>query len=199
MVLFGSCGIVKNQQAIMMPKMLEAQQEMFRGLSADFETPEMDSLLTIVEDSLGGTNQRANAQLPFRNMGAAMEKMMSMTEFQKTWIVRFGYLGFLVMGLYQLAGIFLLIQKPFSVKLAYVALGTSLVFSIIKTIVMSSDSSFSLISMMSTFGESFGIIFDIALIIVIVTSTRGSNQGSKPNRGTGTGNMPSPSDTLVVD
>jgi hypothetical protein len=195
MIVFASCGVVKNLQSVKLSENVEAKLIEANDLMIDhdLDNQEMDSLF---EDS----------NLPERMIYGAVgltflviERMISVSKYEQTWIVRFGYLGLFITMVYLLAGVFLLMMKSFSIKLAYEALICNLVFASIKTIVLFKGWSGSLYVVMLILNDLFDVFVSLVLIIVIMASNIAPKKRPKPNRGTGTGNMPSPSDTLVVD
>ncbi|TRX58855.1 hypothetical protein FNH22_13350 [Fulvivirga sp. M361] len=165
LMLFGGCSVTKNIQAINMPEMLEMQQDMMEKMSGYKGENSFDSLSTT-----SGSNiyEAPDAEM-FKNMTEGMQKVFAVSDFTKTWTVRFGYIGLLVAILYVLSGVFLLIKKEFSIKLVYLALVTSIVFSVIQSFVLALDPAGGLMAMSAGFGNIFGIMIDIILIIVVVT------------------------------
>jgi hypothetical protein len=172
MMFFGGCSVMSDVQSINMPSMLEMQQNMLKGITDGIKTTNADSVETEKTDSIENHNSRADQALIVDNMGKTMDEMFYMSDFSKTWIVRFGYIGIFVSFIYILGGVFLLIRKKFSLELAYAALGLSILFGVIQSIVLSTNSSNGLMSMSTGFSQVFGIMIDIILVIVIVVSDR---------------------------
>ncbi len=171
MLLFGSCSLNGDLQSIYSPKMFEIQEKILDGMSDGMKDAQSDSTKTNKEDATE-TTSNLDDKIMFEKMSENMKDMFHVSDFTKTWMVRFGYIGIIVSIIYILGGLFLLIKKPFSIKLVYVALGLSIIFSIVKVIVLSADSSDSFITMTAGFSEMFGVVFDIILLIVILTSNR---------------------------
>ncbi|MEP4533999.1 MAG: hypothetical protein ABJ004_13000 [Cyclobacteriaceae bacterium] len=162
LMLFGGCSVSKSIQAINMPDMIEMQTKMMEKM-----TQSSDSL----------SNNSINEQTEvFQGMAEGMQEMFAMSEFTKTWTVRFGYLGIVVAIIYVFSGIFLMVRRDFSIKLAYGALILSMVFSAIQSLVLASDSSGGYISKAAGFGNSFGIILDLILLVVIVAMDKSAFQ-----------------------
>ncbi|WP_456461301.1 hypothetical protein [Reichenbachiella sp.] len=159
LMLFGGCSVTKSIQAINVSDILEIQSQMMEKMSQSSLGESTDSL------AVSSSDKQLEA---FRGMAAGMQEMFKMSEFTKIWTIRFGYLGILVAIAYVLSGIFLMLKKPFSIKLAYGALIFSIVFSAIQSIVLASDSTGGWISKSAGFGNSFGIILDLILLVVIV-------------------------------
>ena len=163
---------MSDLQSINMPNMIEMQQNMFKDMSDGFKGTKTDSIKTYSPDSIPAENSLSDQAIIIDNMSKTMGDMFYMSEFTKTWIVRFGYIGIVVSFIYILGGVFLLIRKPFSLKLAYGALSLSILFSVIQSIVISIDSASGFMAMSAGFSQVFGIIIDIILIIVIATSDK---------------------------
>lgn len=142
-----------------MPNMLAMQTEMFEKMSETSTSFPADSL---------SMDQSGEQVVAFQEMAEGMTEMFSMSDFTKTWTVRLGYMGLIVSILYILSGVFLLVKKPFSINLVYGALALSIVFSITESIVLTSDSAGGLMAMAAGFGNFFGIIIDIILLVVVV-------------------------------
>ncbi len=165
LMLFGGCSLTKNIQSINMPDMIEMQQNMMEKMAGSTTSINSDSLF---EASNRDTTNVQNIDM-FKNIAERMQDMFAMSEFTKTWTVRFGYIGLFVSIIYILSGIFLLIKKGFSIKLVYIALITSIVFSGVQSLVLASDTSGGFIAKSASFGNMFGIIIDIILIVVLVS------------------------------
>lgn len=159
LMLFGGCSVSKNIQAINMPSLLEMQQNMITKMHG------MDTVTS--QDTLATAPGVGDAEA-FKNIAEGMTEIFKVSEFAKTWTVRFGYIGLFVATLYILSGVFLLLKRSFSIQLVYIALVTSIVFSGIQSLVLASDPSGGLISKTAGFGNIFGIIVDIVLVVVIV-------------------------------
>src|SRR6056297_3055003 len=136
LMLFGGCSVTKNIQSIIMPDMLEMQKNMMKKMAGSSTTNSSDSLSASTRVD---TADIKGAEM-FKNMAEGMQEMFGMSDFTKTWTVRFGYIGLLVSIIYILSGVFLLIKKKFSIKLVYTALILSIVFSGIQSLVLASDS-----------------------------------------------------------
>jgi len=167
MILFGGCSITKSFQSVNMPNMLEMQEEMMGNLAQPIS---IDSLN--LPDSVKAAYNSEQVAKTYKNMANGMQKMFAMSEFAQTWSVRFGYIGFVVAIIYIFSGIFLLIRKPFSIKLVYGALVLSIVFSIIQSFVLASDPAVGMMAMSAGFGNVFGIIIDVILIVVVIMMNR---------------------------
>lgn len=168
MIAFGGCSVVNDMQTVYMPQMVEMQQDMMEGFSQGIH----DGDSTIFGDSTDIRLNRSEGNEAIENMQKTMSKMFYMSDFTKTWIVRFGYIGVLVSLVYVLGGVFLLNKKNYSIKLAYAALAISIAFGVTKGAVLSSEASTGFIALSTGFSQMFGIVFDIIFLVVIATSDR---------------------------
>ncbi|MGL1885891.1 MAG: hypothetical protein OCD76_05195 [Reichenbachiella sp.] len=158
LMLFGGCSITKNIQAINLPNIIAMQNEMMEIMT--------DPSTNATIDSLSNSNEDLET---FQGIAEGMQQMFTMSEFTKTWTVRFGYLGLIITTIYIFSGVFLMVKKPFSIKLAYVALVLNIVFSGVQSVVLATDSSGGLMAMAAGFGNVFGIILDLILLVVIIS------------------------------
>lgn len=84
-----------------------------------------------------------------------------LSDFERTWNIRFVYIGLLVWFIFIVGGIFLLIKKSYSVKFAYVAITLSILFFIIQCIVFVPNSA-----------VLFGLLVGFVLLIVLSVSDK---------------------------
>lgn len=201
MILFGGCSVMNDINAIRMPAMLEKQKAIFHEKMEERKNEERDEDTEQEEDKDDeyadedaeleeeyddGTDQDTinedDGSFHFEidtdedDPDEAIEKVeniLNLSEFTKTWIVRFGYIGVVVSALYLLAGVFLLIPKKFSIKLAYTALILSIVVSGVSAVVLTTDSSSTgFIGLFTGFSQIFGVIIDIVLLAIIFASEK---------------------------
>ncbi|MBS1593958.1 MAG: hypothetical protein JST76_08640 [Bacteroidetes bacterium] len=171
MMLLGGCSTIKNCQLILTPVLLENQKAMMKGL-VPMVSVRVDTTTQTLGDSSITVIEKTRSPLGNKEMIQNMEKMFYMSDFQKTWIVRLGYIGFIPSLIYIVGGLFLLIKRRFSIKLACSALILSALFSVIRTVVLLKDASIGFIAMSSSFGMIFGVIMDVILLIIILASDR---------------------------
>lgn len=170
-MLLGGCSTIKNCQLILTPVLLENQKAMMKGL-VPMVSVRVDTTTQTLGDSSITVIEKTRSPLGNKEMIQNMEKMFYMSDFQKTWIVRLGYIGFIPSLIYIVGGLFLLIKRRFSIKLACSALILSALFSVIRTVVLLKDASIGFIAMSSSFGMIFGVIMDVILLIIILASDR---------------------------
>lgn len=171
MMLLGGCSTIKNCQLILTPVLLENQKAMMKGL-VPMVSVRVDTTTQTLGDSSITVIEKTRSPLGNKEMIQNMEKMFYMSDFQKTWIVRLGYIGFIPSLIYIVGGLFLLIKRRFSIKLACSALILSALFSVIRTVVLLKEASIGFIAMSSSFGMIFGVIMDVILLIIILASDR---------------------------
>jgi hypothetical protein len=169
MIIFGGCSVMNDLQSINLPGVLEKQKVIINDTLE--ENAEEDSLVSEQIDSLG-TPEKDGVDA-FQDPKKIAEEVLTLSEFTKTWIVRFGYIGVGVSLLYILGGIFLLTPRKLSIPIAYAALIVSIAFSGIQAVVLTSSGSASgLIALTSGFSQIFGIIIDIILLSIVFASDK---------------------------
>ncbi len=146
LIIFGILGMVGNIQAIFVPQ--------FMGLHESFF-------------------EMARERAEERNPDAAevfdeLEKMSDVPEWFPTWISFYGFIGVLFMMLYFFSGIAMLNLKRNAIKLAYLALGLSIMFALGQILVaLMFLSSFVVIGLV--FGGVISLIIDLIILSVIMT------------------------------
>ncbi len=149
MCLMGGCGSLSHFNEINYRSQLAFQQEIMDNMNSNSEFEEM-------QDSIAST----------------FDEIINPSEYQIRWTINFGYIGFIVSALFIFGGIFLLVIKPFSIKLAYAALFFSIGVSILKAIIMIGFYESSLISNFASFGNFFSIGLDFVLLIILYTGSK---------------------------
>lgn len=172
MIVFGGCGALNDIKAISMPEQLVKQKELIKDKIEEEKASEQDSVSTEDMDSLPATTAEDKEEILFFGKKQSVEEMLDLSEFTKTWIVRFGYIGAFVSLLYILGGVFLLVRKTFSIKLVYAALVISILCSGAQAAVLTSSSSSGIIAITTGLSQIFGIIIDIILLAVVFSSDK---------------------------
>ncbi len=173
-IIFACFGILGAGQDMLMPYMLTIQKEIFAGIEEQVEREE-DSRRSETESADDhGKEYEKRRGIPYDGPPDAMFRMMenvwNFPDWFATWSITSGVFRLLINGFYIMASIMLLMVKPYSIRMFYIAAGTSIGFSIIKAGVLASALSFMVIAMM--FGGIFGIIIDIVLIVVVAVSDK---------------------------
>ena len=86
-------------------------------------------------------------------------------------IITFGYIGLFFSFLFLVGCVFLLIKKSFSIKLAYAVLGTNILFSVVRWVMLSGEGG-TLISLGNSLGAAISIFTCLILFIVILSSDK---------------------------
>jgi hypothetical protein len=174
MMAFGGCSVLNNIQAISLPAKLDEKKAEFHKKMEEKKANKPDTLITAETDSLTllGDSSGTKKYKAEKKFDLA-KNVLDMPESTKTWIVRFGYMGIIVAILYGLGGVYLLIPKKFSVKLAYGVLILSIAFTAAKTIVLLSPGSASGVIALTMGGtQLFSILIDIVLLSVVFASDK---------------------------
>lgn len=186
MLLLGSCGAYNNVNKINMPGTLEQTSAIFDQMTVEFSRTskegvqrtqdgiEGEDLIDSISSAMGKDLEMDSASLnTIENVFGSLDEMMVFSDYYKKWIVRLGYLGLGVAIIYFLAGFFLVIGKPYSLKLTYVALGLSLAFMIFQIVIFSMDKEGGMVSRWSaTFGSYFMIFINIVLLLIVATANK---------------------------
>lgn len=177
MIIFGGCSVINDIQAISMPSIIEKQKELIsKEIEEDeqWEEEEISTDTTAINDADSLSEDRYQLEDDSTQLARKKEAMevLNIPEFTKTWIVRFGYIGIVSSLLYILGGVFLLVRKSFSIKLAYTALIVSILCSGAGAAVLTSGSSSGLIALTTGLTQLFGVLIDIVLLAVIFASDK---------------------------
>lgn len=186
MIVFGGCSIVNDFKSIVLPTELEKQRGIIKEKMDEARTHATDSAALESADSLKAKEAENDydyddddGEESFEETEKKVEEAMRLPEFSKIWIVRFGYIGVFSAVLYVLGGIFLLVKRNFSIKLAYAVLIVSILTSGAQLAVLTSSSSSGIIALTTGLGQILGIIIDILLMSVIFASDKEAYDFSK--------------------
>ena len=175
MIAFGGCSIVNDIKSITLPGMLEKQKGLIKEKMDEARVHAQEDSLKNAQraDSLRAEDDEdEDVEETFEEKEKKVEEAMKLPEFSKIWIVRFGYIGLASAVLYILGGIFILVRRNFSIKLAYGVLIVSILTSVAQAIVLTSGSSSGIIALTTGLGQLVGIAIDIILIAVIFASDK---------------------------
>ena len=198
MMLIGGCGIKNDIQSINIRSVLEMKDKILDNIqtkkshskktkrdSSDNSTEkskaaELDSsdLLNVGQvvlqdslsndsfskDSLSDSDNEINVKDMFGSLLDVPEETIST-------IIRFGYIGLFFSFFFILGAVFLLIQKNFSIKLAYAVLGANILFSIFRWVMLSGKGG-TLLALGNSIGAAFSIFSSIILVVVILSSDK---------------------------
>lgn len=156
-------------KSITLPAILEKQKALVKGKMEEARTHAADSSATKI-DSLATADD--DPKESFDEKQKKVDEMLKLSDFSKTWIVRFGYVGVFSAVLYILGGIFLLVRKSFSIKLAYAVLIFSILSSAVQAAVLTSGESSGIIALSTGLSQLLGVVVDIILIAIIFASDK---------------------------
>jgi len=188
MILFGGCGTYNNITKINTPKMLEMTSTIFEEISSEIDISvedgefhldsikdvTMDSITHIIEELSGQDMTDSTESAAVEKIFGSMSNMLNFSDYYLKWIVRLGIIGTIVALIYLMAGIFLVMGKPFALKLSYIALGLSIAFMIFQIVIMSMDKEGGMISRMSTNVSAYFMIFANIILLIIIKASDGS-------------------------
>jgi len=169
MIMFGGCSVLNSVQIINLPDKLEEKKVEIHH-KMDKSTAEVnDSVAVVATDSLITESVPSGKKEKLEKA----EKILQLSEFSKTWMVRFGYIGIIVALIYMTSGFFLMKPKRFSIKLAYGALILSIAYCATQTVVLTSaGSSAGTIALITGASKIISIIIDIILLSVVFASDK---------------------------
>lgn len=195
MIVFGLFGLIGNVQDMFMPDIIDVQQDILDGISeaeSGIDEAWEEALEDLESESDSLTSDSTNTEYELteeereklqkvdefftESMPDMVNNMLHISEFAKTWIKRFAYIGLLISILYMLSGIFLMVIRRFSIPLAVTTLILSLVVSISKIFVFLSDADSGWIIKTTMFWEIFSILIDVAFLLVILLASRQAYQ-----------------------
>jgi len=146
----------------------ESNQEEYAEEAPVVEEEDSDEHVRDEETAVDVDQDMAETDIPegMEAITEMMDDVFNMSENTKMWTIRFGYIGMFLALIYFLGGLFLLIPKPFSIKLAYAALAVSVIFKLVQWQVLSAESG-GIMQAMSGVGAIFSVVIDLILLAVI--------------------------------
>ena len=180
MMLFAGCNLLGDIQRINAPRLLDMQESMFTQITKTIDQAEQevkdDPIIVIHKDSTLIEEESMitinNDTMGLSQLTESFSQMIHVSDYMKKWMVRLGYMGIVVSLIYFFGGLFLLIKKHFSLRLAYGSIGLSIVFAVFKSIINTMDDSSGLLSVFGNFGNYWSIFIDIILLVIIVASDK---------------------------
>jgi len=189
MMLIGGCGIKNDIQYINIRSMLAMKDKFISNIDKSIEK-ETDSSATnpsenVVTDSMSidtiseeDENDEVNSDTSaidlngekkdINEVKSMIDGFLDVPEETIQWMIRLGYIGLFFSLLFLIGGLFLLIKKDFSIKLAYIVLGANIAFSIFKWVMLSGKGG-SMLAISNSVGAVFSIILSIIVGIVIIS------------------------------
>ncbi len=179
MILLGGCGALNNVQKISLPKSLDQSSGIFNEITRGIEeVANEEQKRQQRADTLDASSaEKTDADSLVRNeridgVLKSVGDMMHFSDYYKKWIVRIGILGTIVSLIYAIAGVILIIGKPFAVNLAYGAIGLSFASLLLQIVILSMDKESGMIANMSNMGAYFMIFVNVILLVIIVASDK---------------------------
>lgn len=161
-IVFGVFGILGGAQHMMMPTMLEMQQSMMR----EFKNIEIPAEGKTGENAEQFRKHQEQTQRIFETF----EKHMEVPAWYKTWSVVIGIVSMLVAGVYLLSGVFLLMTKPYAIRIFYAAMGLSMTWGLARAIILMQSDTLMLMSMLPL--AVAGIVIDLVLLIAVLAGDK---------------------------
>lgn len=198
MMLMGGCGIKNDIQSINIRSILDMKDKILESTEVDTDhesQTKSDSLDDVpndesvdkqkdkdvvedtatvlakksVNDTISGSQpDDGSDEKKFKDI---FGKLLDLPESTIVKIIRFGYIGLFFSFLLLIGGLFLLIKKSFSIKLAYAVLGANIFFSIVRWVMLSGEGG-TIISLGNSLGAAFSIFTSIILLVVIISSDK---------------------------
>lgn len=160
---------------------LDALQEQ---LELEPETLEADSSLVHSIDSLktilGGedgfdemdrvdlTEFERESLLKVGNVPKAFSDMFSVSDHTKLWTKRFAWIGLIINMVFIAGGIWMLMMKKWSPRLAMVILTVSILTSVARILIITGDTETGFFAKVSWLGDIWSIILDLGLLITLL-------------------------------
>lgn len=175
MLLFGGCGVSNHIQKFVYP-MADVEREVFRHVDSLDTAKVADTVSTMHISEAGDTSWTTTVTTSGpgfeEDFGRSLKRSMNLSDHTRTWLTRFGYIGLFVSFIYLLGGLFLLVKKPFSIRLAYAALVLSLLSGLTLATLLLQDKQSGLFIHVYGIGKVIGVFIDIVLLIVVATSDK---------------------------
>jgi hypothetical protein len=193
MMLVGGCGIKNDMQAINIREMINLKDKIVDKIIKAEDGEEQDSnqvvadtmmadsneqiivnqdtTETALQDSLSASADSSTVSAQNTDMDDLMGQIFDLPEETIQLYIKFGYAGLFFSLLYLIGGLFLLIKKSFSIKLAYIAILANILFSITKWILMSGKGG-TFLSISNSVSSVFSILISIILLVIIIASDK---------------------------
>jgi len=184
MIVLGACSVRNDLKSISLPEDLalaksiiqKQRREAKERKEKDASTKKIDSLSTQADSLKAKIDEESEPDsddsISFGGRKEPVEKIMELTPFTKKWIVNFGYIGLFASVLYILGGVFMLVKRNFSIKLAYAVLAISILTSGAQAGFLTSSSSSGVIALSMGLSQLGGIVIDIVILAVIFSSDK---------------------------
>lgn len=165
-IVFGGFGVLGGAQEMAMPSMLEMQKEMMTNFGQENTVNGEKAPNITLEVEKDGEKQSIEVSNVFKSMG----KHFEFPDWYKSWAVAFGLVSMLLSALYFLSGIFLLMIKKYAINVFYGAIGASMLWAIMQSVIYYKTGSGMLMAQIPMFVAS--VIIDIVLLVVVLVGAK---------------------------
>lgn len=127
------------------------------------------------------------------NMPKAFSDMFSVSDHTKLWTKRFAWIGLIINLVLIAGGIWMLMMKKWSPRLAMVILAVSILASVARILIITGDAETGFFAKVSWLGEVWSIFLDLGLLITLLVVDK------SPYTGVQTLRSPQPTPSLKGD
>jgi len=107
------------------------------------------------------------------NLESTMKSFMKISDYRKSWMIKFGYISILLCSLFLISGLLLLNKHKLTIPLSLLTLSLGIAFAIFKLMIYGQDTDTGkFLSMGEDIGNYFGIFYYIILLIVLLVCDR---------------------------
>ena len=169
MMLFGGCDGMESISQANTRESYQTQKELLDGLGQP--DSDLSKLMeSFLPDSVKADSAATKGLQQFGEMAKSMGAMVEMSEYSITWNVRFGYIGIFMALIYFIGGMFLLVKRPFSIRLVLGVLVANILFLMVQTIVLSLDDASGSMIQHANSASWIGVVIDLILIVFVATA-----------------------------
>jgi|GEM_PF-3442643 len=162
-IVLGIFGVASGIQSMFIPSFYEVHSEIMTELQTNNMTENQDFL----NDSLMSKEYKA---LPQKNSNEQFESYFKLPAWYIKWAFFLGVISTLISIIYLISGVFLLTIKPYALRVFYIAIGLSLLWTVLQAAIFMQTKSFFAISALPS--AVFSIIFDLILLIVALVGDK---------------------------
>lgn len=165
-IIFGILGVSGGAQEMAMPVIFEMQKELMSSI-IEKKSPDGQPIPKISREI---EEDREIKKIDIAHIFETIEKHLSFPDWYKAWATGIGLVSIIVAAIYLISGIFLLMTKPYAIKLFYITISISIGWAIIQAVIFSQSDNGILMAKIPRSVAS--VVFDVVLIIVALTGTK---------------------------
>jgi hypothetical protein len=165
MMLIGGCGAVNSINLIRNP-------DTFTQLQVELETAQLELDSVVVSESKGEDSLLMAKEEAGELMLEGISEMMDISDYREEWIFRLAKYGLVFSFLYLIGGLMLMIKRPWSILLAYLALFASVLFNAFQFYIYSQDPRQGMLETFSYIPIALTLLFSIVSLIIVATSDK---------------------------